>query len=156
MNNTAFGGTTLAARLVDALYTEAMLLADETRGYFDDAGAEEREALPPKLRVEFACEALKGTTRLMQVIGWLLMRKAVFAGELPIAAGTSENRRLGEAPPLDPSVIARLPQTARRLLASGDDLYQRVRRMDDGIDMPPPAVTANPALSLLHRLEQSL
>lgn len=156
MTNPAFGGTTLAARLVDALYTEAMLLADETRGYFDDVGTEERDALPPKLRVEFACEALKGTTRLMQVIGWLLMRKAVFAGELPQGAGSADNRRLGEAPPLDAAVISRLPHTARRLLASGDDLYQRVRRMDEGIEMPAPTMTPSPALSLLHRLEQSL
>jgi regulator of CtrA degradation len=156
MTNPAFGGTTLAARLVDALYTEAMLLADETRGYFDDAGREERDALPPRLRVEFACEALKGTTRLMQVIGWLLMRKAVNAGELPREAGTADNRRLGDAPPLDTSVVARLPQAARRLLASGDDLYQRVRRMDEGIEAPVPVIVASPALSLLHRLEQSL
>ncbi|PZU09218.1 DUF1465 family protein [Sphingomonas sp.] len=153
MTNPAFGGTTLAARLVDALYTEAMLLADETRGYFDEAGQDEREALSPRLRVEFACEALKGTTRLMQVIGWLLMRKAVHAGEMLEAS--SENRRLGEAPPLDSVVLARLPQSARRLLAAGEDLYQRVRRIDDGIDAPPVPGPTSPALSLLHRLEQS-
>jgi regulator of CtrA degradation len=156
MTNPAFGGTTLAARLVDALYTEAMVLADETRSYFDDAGQDERDALPPRLRVEFACEALKGTTRLMQVIGWLLMRKAVHAGELPAGAGTADNRRLGEAPLLDTAVVARLPQTARRLLANGEDLYQRVKRLDDGIEAPPPIVAPSPALSLLHRLEQSL
>ncbi|MDO6415155.1 DUF1465 family protein [Sphingomonas sp. BIUV-7] len=156
MTNPAFGGTTLAARLVDALYTEAMLLADETRGYFDDAGQIERDALPPRLRVEFACEALKATTRLMQVIGWLLMRKAVHAGELPEGSGTADNRRLGEAPPLDPAVVTRLPHAARRLLANGEDLYQRVRRMDEGIEAPAAEPTASPALSLLHRLERSL
>jgi regulator of CtrA degradation len=156
LQHAAFGGPTLATRVVDALYTEALLLADETRGYFDDAGAAERDTLPPKLRVEFACEALKGTTRLMQVVGWLLMRKAVHAGELPLGAGTADNRRLGEAPPLDPAVVARLPHTARRLLASGEDLYQRVRRIDEGLEPPAPVMAASPALSLLQRLERSL
>ena len=154
--NNAFGGTALATRLVDALYTEAMLLADETRSYFDDAGREERDALAPGLRVEFACEALKGTTRLMQIVGWLLMRKAVHAGELPHDAGSADNRRLGDAPALDAAVVAQLPETAKRLLVSGEDLYQRVRRMDEGIGMPAPTATASPALSLLHRLEQSI
>ena len=156
MTNPALRGPTLATRVVDALYTEAMLLADETRGYFDDTGRGDRDALPPRLRVEFACEALKGTTRLMQIVGWLLMRKAVYAGELPVAAGTGEIRRLGEAPPLDPAAIAKLPMSARRLLVSGADLYQRVKRIDDGIDMPIPKPTASPALSLLYRLERSI
>ena len=37
----------ITPRLLDALYTEAMLLADEARAYFDEAGREERDALEP-------------------------------------------------------------------------------------------------------------
>ena len=29
----------ITSRLIDSLYTESMLLADEARSYFDDAGA---------------------------------------------------------------------------------------------------------------------
>lgn len=150
-----FGGTTLANRLVESLYTEAMLLADETRSYFDTMGQGDRDALSPRLRVEFACEALKGTTRLMQVIAWLILRKALNAGELPESAGLAENRRLGPAPALDTAALIHMPETARRLLMSGDDLYQRVRRLDEGIEVPP-ANEIGPARSLLQRLEQSL
>ena len=32
----------ITSRLIDSLYTEAMLLADEARSYFDDAGRDER------------------------------------------------------------------------------------------------------------------
>ncbi|MGE6036651.1 DUF1465 family protein, partial [Klebsiella pneumoniae] len=32
-------------RLIDSLYTEAMLLADEARAYFDEVGRNERDAL---------------------------------------------------------------------------------------------------------------
>ncbi|MBX9815950.1 MAG: DUF1465 family protein, partial [Sphingomonas sp.] len=42
-------------RLVSQLYTEAMLLADEARGYFDEGGRAEREALEPMARVAFSC-----------------------------------------------------------------------------------------------------
>ena len=40
----------LAKRLIDGLYTEAMLLADEVRAYFDDVGRDARDLLDPRLR----------------------------------------------------------------------------------------------------------
>ena len=49
----------LTARLVESLYVEAMVLADEVRSYFDETGRIEREALPPLERVAFSCESLK-------------------------------------------------------------------------------------------------
>ena len=42
----------ITSRLIDSLYTEAMLLADEARSYFDDAGRDERRTLEPFARVE--------------------------------------------------------------------------------------------------------
>ena len=67
----------ITPRLIDALYTEAMLLADEARAYFDEAGREERNALEPFARVGFACESLKVTTRIMHIVAWLLTQRAV-------------------------------------------------------------------------------
>ncbi|MEA3059703.1 MAG: regulator of CtrA degradation, partial [Sphingomonadales bacterium] len=55
----------ITSRLIDSLYTEAMLLADEARSYFDEAGRDERSTLEPFARVGFACESLKVTTRIM-------------------------------------------------------------------------------------------
>jgi regulator of CtrA degradation len=70
----------LTPKLVDALYTEAMILADEARSYFD------RDPLSggfaPEVSVAFSCESLKVTTRLMHSIAWLLNQKALRAGEL--------------------------------------------------------------------------
>lgn len=148
----ASAGSTLTARLIDSLYTEAMLLADETRGYFDDAGIAERDMLPPRERVAFACEALKGTTRLMQVIAWLLVRRAIEQRELPEGDPRAPERRLGDAPPIDDLVLQSLPEAARRLLSTGADLYGRVRRIADAAE----TVSASPAHSLLHRLQGSL
>lgn len=140
----------LTTRLVDSLYIEAMVLADEVRAYFDEPGRAERDALPPAERVSFSCESLKVTTRLMHVIAWLLTRRAVEAGELTPAQAREPARRLGTAQDSDPVVLACLPLTARMLIAASRDLYDRVRRIDQEGD---PAPVASPARDLLARLE---
>src|SRR6185436_688581 len=87
----------LTPKLIDSLYTEAMLLADEARAYFDEHGRGDRLALDPIVRVGFSCESLKVTTRLMHVIAWLLTQRAVEAGEIAASDSRNPMRRLGEA-----------------------------------------------------------
>ena len=77
----------ITPRLIDSLYTEAMLLADEARAYFDEAGRDDRQMLEPFARVGFACESLKVTTRIMHIVAWLLTQKAVETGEIKSADG---------------------------------------------------------------------
>jgi regulator of CtrA degradation len=79
----------ITPRLIDSFYTEAMLLADEARSYFDDAGRGDRALLDPFVRVGFACESLKVTTRIMHIVAWLLTQRAIETGE----NGTIEGRR---------------------------------------------------------------
>ncbi len=117
-------------RLIDALYTEAMVLADEARAYFDEAGRAERDALDPLIRVGFSCESLKVTTRLMHVIAWLLTQRAVDAGELKPREALDPTRRLGTAPSFDADLLDALPPRARALVASSADLHRRVGLLD--------------------------
>jgi regulator of CtrA degradation len=144
----------ITPRLIDALYTEAMLLADEARAYFDEAGREERNALEPFARVGFACESLKVTTRIMHIVAWLLTQRAVESGEINMVEGRRPERRLGNATDSDPIVIAQLPPSAQRLVSSSSDLYARVQRLDQGaIDAEP---APSPARALMGRLERDL
>ena len=83
----------LPAKLIDSLYVEAMVLADEARAYFDEHGRSDRLSLDPIVRVGFSCESLKVTTRLMHVIAWLLTQRAVEAGELSAAQARNPARR---------------------------------------------------------------
>src|SRR6188472_1605492 len=122
----------LTARLVDSLYLEALVLADEVRGYFDQIGCADREALPPLQRVAFSCESLKVTTRLMHVIAWLLTQRAVAAGELSRAQAGMAERRLGSAADTDLELLARLPEAAVELIRASEELYGRVSRLDQG------------------------
>ena len=39
-------------RLIDVLYVDAMVLADEARSYFDEGGRADREALDPMARLD--------------------------------------------------------------------------------------------------------
>jgi regulator of CtrA degradation len=144
----------ITSRLVDSLYTEAMLLADEARSYFDDAGRDERATLEPFARVGFACESLKVTTRIMHIVAWLLTQRAIDSGEIPLRDGRRPERRLGHAQDSDEAVVDELPPMARKLINSSADLYARIKRIDDG--NLETAVPQSPARALMGRLERGL
>jgi regulator of CtrA degradation len=150
----AAAGSRITPRLVESLYTEAMLLADEARTYFDTASRADRDMLDPFVRVGFACESLKVTTRLMHIIAWLLTQRAVETGELSVASGRRPERRLGHAGASDSQVLEQLPKAAKALISSSIDLYERVRRLDEEqlSDQP----VASPARALMGRLERDL
>ena len=135
-------------RLVDSLYTDAMVLADEARAYFDDYGRHERDELDPMSRVAFSCESIKVTTRLMHVIAWLLTQRAVAAGELSVEAARDPSRRLGPAPESSVATVADLPWSARGLVRASIALHKRVALLD----ADEPAEPASPARALQDRL----
>ena len=144
----------ITPRLIDSLYTEAMILADEARAYFDEAGRRDRGTLDATARVGFACESLKVTTRIMHIVAWLLTQKAVETGEIRSADGRRPERRLGHANASDHDLVATLPDDARRLINASIDLYTRIQRLDEGqlVDEPAPS----PARALMGRLERDL
>jgi len=138
-------------RLIDSLYTEAMVLADEARAYFDEMGRDERDTLDAMTRVVFSCESLKVTTRLMHVIAWLLTQRALDAGEIPLGDALHPSRRLGTAPETDAASFDAMPLAAQGLIASSQDLYRRVARIDLTQD-DEALVPVSPARRMLDRL----
>jgi regulator of CtrA degradation len=144
----------ITSRLIDSLYTEAMLLADEARSYFDDAGRDERQTLEPFARVGFACESLKVTTRIMHIVAWLLTQRAIESGEIANFEGRRPERRLGHAQDSDPAVVNQLPASAQKLINSSAELYARIKRVDEGTMET--EVPQSPARALMGRLERGL
>ena len=136
----------LTLRVINALYVEAMVLADEARAYFDQASADARQKMAPLARVTFSCESLKATTRLMHVVAWLLEQRAVAAelGRVTVEA------RLGTAEISDPAAIAGLPEDAARLIRATSELYDRIKRLDTNIHAP--FAIMSPARQLQSRL----
>ncbi len=130
----------LTRKFVDALYTEAMVLADETRTYFDDTCQAERDRLPPQPRVLFSCEALKVTTRLMHCVTWLLRARAN-ADESDMPLSQVEGSR--------PHTIRVLPDDAKALILASQDLYERVARLEEQLHTGP---MVSPVSTLMTRL----
>ena len=148
--------TPITPKLVEQLYVEAMSLADEARSYFDRDGQEDRSKLDPVTRVAFSCESLKVTTRLMHVVSWLLVRKAIQAGEMTEEEAQTPERRLGRAADSNDDMLrlAKLPPRARQIIDTSRDLYERVHRLDEQLGRP--VSGDSPARALLGRLEASL
>jgi regulator of CtrA degradation len=137
-------------KLVDSLYVEAMVLADEARGYFDQIGRDERDTLGALNRVAFSCESLKVTTRLMHIIAWLLTQRAVDSGELAPHDALMPSRRLGPAPETDAELLAAMPGQAAAIIRTSIDLYRRVARLDSSLDAQ--TIAVSPARRMLDRL----
>ncbi|GGO90016.1 DUF1465 family protein [Stakelama pacifica] len=140
--------------LINSLYTDAMLLADEARAYFDEIGRQDQRGLDPMARVSFSCESLKVTTRLMHIIAWLLARRAVLAGDLTEQDALAPSRRLGPGPVSDGEAVARMPDAAQALVQASIDLHRRVALQDAALATAPEAAPSNisPARAMLDRL----
>jgi regulator of CtrA degradation len=123
--------TDINPHIIEALYREALLLADEVRTAFDLSGRLERTSENEDLaRIAMSCEALRTTTRMMHVIAWLLNQRAFFNGEL----SELQLRRHGKLPSKtarsDPEQLALLDADMRGLVLTTERLYARVERLD--------------------------
>lgn len=141
----------LTPKLLESLYTEAMILADEARSYFDRD--QMTVNLSPEISVAFSCESLKVTTRLMHSIAWLLNQKALLTGEISQYDSLTDARDLGYSPASDSFQVERFPEEARTLIAASEDLYFRLQRLSQKMrsaEMPVPE-----PLAMIERLRAS-
>lgn len=144
--------TVLTPKLVESLYVEAMILTDEARAYFDVEGQRDQALLDPAGKLAFTCESLRVTTKLMQVVSWLLAQKAAQG------ADGGEPCRLEWVGPFHPlgadqMMAEPLPPGALSVVLATNDLYERVRRLDTQLERREPV--ESPARTLLGRLEAS-
>ena len=156
MSDDRSDAATSFARVVDSLYVEAMVLADDARGYFENEARDQAAALDHGVRVLLSCESLRVTTRLMHVIAWLLTRRAVSAGELTEEQAVLPSRRLASPPDRDEAPDPSLPAEAQRLLEATASLYRRAARLDRALAQEAAEPNDSPALAMLRRLSREL
>lgn len=126
----------LNPRIVEALYAEALNLADMVRTRFErlrheaaqGSGVEDGEDLH---RVQISCEALRTTTRVMHCLAWLLNHRAHFAGELSELQLRRHGRLIANFPSSEADVVASLPDDVQFLVHESERLYQRIQRLED-------------------------
>lgn len=70
--------TNLSRPIIEALYTEALVLADEVRAVFAAGTREPVAGEDAFVRLALSTEGLKTTTRMMHVLAWLLNQRALF------------------------------------------------------------------------------
>lgn len=116
-------------QVVEELYEETLLLADEAREAFDMRNREPGEREGDAGRIALSIEGLRTTTRLMNLLAWLLNQRAFLAGELSEA----QVRRCGALAidrSSDPVQMAQLELGTRALIRSSERLYARALRLD--------------------------
>ena len=122
--------TNLSRPIIEALYTEALVLADEVRAVFAAGTREPVIGEDAFVRLALSTEGLKTTTRMMHVLAWLLNQRALFSGEL----SESTVRLHGALPPdrgADAKQLALLEPETRALIAETERLHQRIARLDE-------------------------
>lgn len=129
MKGMAVTQTLLTPRLLDALYTEAMILSDEARSYFESGRFSEECLNNPALPVAFSCESLKVTTRLMHSIAWLLNQRALHSEDLTDGEIWNMNRDMGEAAASNQAMVDLFPQEARNIVYASEELFRRLQRL---------------------------
>ncbi|MCW1382294.1 DUF1465 family protein [Novosphingobium sp. KCTC 2891] len=134
---------TLNPRIVEALYAEALVLADEVRQRFERLRSDTASAgIEDIVRVQLSCEALRTTTRVMHCLAWLLNHRAYFAGELSELQLRRHGRIIANFPASDRGALAGLPNDAHRLVHESERLYERIQRLDRawrGLAQPGPS-----------------
>lgn len=115
-------------------YDETMALLIEARNYIAYHDAVSHRALPPHVRLQISYESMRVTSRLTQVMAWLLAQKAVHAGEMTAEQAASDDFALsGGEVCTDPAGPENedLPSGLRSLLERSHRLYMRVERLDE-------------------------
>ncbi|HEY0837522.1 MAG TPA: DUF1465 family protein [Azospirillum sp.] len=117
-------------------YDETMALLIEARNYIAYHESIDQRQLPPHVRLQVSYESMRVTSRLTQVMAWLLAQKAVHAGEITPAQAASEDYALsGGDICTDPAGPENedLPVGLRSLLERSHHLYMRVARLDEQV-----------------------
>lgn len=115
--------------IIEDLYSEALLLADDARAVFDLRIGEKGDNASDSLKIALSIEGLRTTTRVMHVLAWLLNQRAYLAGELS-AAQLARHNELPQERSADPANLEALEPETRALIRESEDLHARVARLD--------------------------
>ena len=129
----------------DSTFAEALALTHESRDYLASREWRVSGEKSASDKLLSSCESLRLTARLTQVMAWLLVQRAVHAGELSREEARAERYRLAGQKVCaegDPELAGELDPRLRELLDKSRQLYLRVQRLDamqdDGAPGGPP------------------
>lgn len=115
-------------------YDEALDLIVEARNYMVHLRPSGRRLHGASESLRLSCEALRVTSRLTQVMAWLMLQRAVQDGEITATEACAEQHRLsGQAVCLDEGSGEghEIPAGLKSLLSRSLRLYQRISRLEE-------------------------
>lgn len=118
-------------RIIEGLYCEALVLADEVRAAFALSGRLDPPANEDEAQVALSCEALRTTTRMMHSVAWLLNHRAYFAGDLS-EFQLRRHGRLADFPEAELHRLTLIDRPTRELIQATERFHARLKRLDSG------------------------
>ena len=125
-----------ASEQFDKVFKEGMSLVEETANYLDGPGRLDARVLERHGAIAYATESMRLTTRLMQLASWLLLQRAIGAGELTVEDARKENHRIslndiGKGHDLTGAEA--LPDALKALVDRSLTLHLRIQKLDSMI-----------------------
>ena len=122
-----------ASETFDKVFKEGMGLVEETANYLDGLGRQDARLLDRHGAIAYATESMRLTTRLMQLASWLLLQRAIAAGEMTTEDARKEKHRIslsdiGRGNALTGS--EQMPEALTELVERSLRLHMRVQKLD--------------------------
>ena len=121
--------SSLSRPIIEALYNEALVLADEVRAVFALGANETNLSVDDTTRLALSSEGLKATTRVMHLLAWLLNQRAFLAGEMTEMQLRKHGSLPADRAPRE-SDVALLELATRELIEDTVQLHRRIARLD--------------------------
>lgn len=122
-----------------SLYDEAKDMLTEAADYFGGSGSPAELSLTGDNTLAYAEGSKCITARLMEVMAWLFVQRAVMTGEMSAEESLKAGNRLAtvSVPSVDPSDASfGLPQEFCSLDQRCGELYNRVQEIDNLMNVP--------------------
>jgi regulator of CtrA degradation len=146
-----------ASEQFDKVFREGMSLVEETANYLDGPGRQDARLLDRHGAVAYATESMRLTTRLMQLASWLLLQRAVGAGEMKPDEVLKERHRISLADIGRGNLLTggeQLPAALLDIVERSLSLHQRILKFDAmiGLQPPEPGDAQSPVMSQIDRI----
>lgn len=119
--------------LLDRLYDDAYGLLIESRNYIAYVLPMAREGLSIESRLQTTYHSTRLTTRLLEIMSWLLAQRAVHRGEMSLREAREQGFVISNDTTCqfhDAEASEELPGGLRALLERSNALYSRLYRLD--------------------------
>lgn len=134
----------------DHVFREGMALVEATANYLEGQGRRDAKSVGPLTSALYASESMRLTTRLLELASWLVIRRALNAGEISSEEARVKRRRLRLTAIGRPEHVKdfdSLPAKLKELIEASFALHDRIVLVDRALERPDlaaPQVVPNP------------